>query len=84
VPKTELTDVLAEVGRHGETTLVASVARIANLGSFSMWLDEILETTIASSSITSLYASLVRDAVHPPLEGQDLGQVGLVGGTCPG
>ncbi len=49
--------------------LLALVPRIANLGSFSLWLDEIIETNQASGTLPQLLAALRADAVHPPLEG---------------
>lgn len=49
--------------------LLALVPRIANLGSFSLWLDEIIETNQASDSFGGMLALLRADAVHPPLEG---------------
>ncbi len=48
--------------------LLALVPRIANLGSFSLWLDEIIETNQASGTLLQLLAALRADAVHPPLE----------------
>src|SRR6185295_9447408 len=49
--------------------LLALAPRVANLGSFSMWLDEIIETGQASGSLARTWSELKSDAVHPPLEG---------------
>jgi hypothetical protein len=49
--------------------LLALVPRVANLGSFSLWLDEIIETNQASGSFAGMLTALRADAVHPPLEG---------------
>src|SRR6185295_603760 len=49
--------------------LLALVPRVANLGSFSLWLDEIIETNQASGGFGEMLAALRADAVHPPLEG---------------
>jgi len=49
--------------------LLALLPRVANLGSFSLWLDEIIETNQASGSFGGMLAALRADAVHPPLEG---------------
>src|SRR6185295_11521202 len=49
--------------------LLALAPRVANLGSFSMWLDEIIETGQASGSLARTWSELESDAVHPPLEG---------------
>ncbi len=49
--------------------LLALLPRLANLGTFSLWLDEIIETNQASGSFLEMLATLRADAVHPPLEG---------------
>lgn len=49
--------------------LAALVPRLASLGSYSMWLDEILQTEMASGSFGELLRALARDRVHPPLDG---------------
>jgi len=48
---------------------LALLPRLANLGSFSLWLDEVIETEQAGGSLGHLFAELRHDAVHPPLEG---------------
>lgn len=48
---------------------LALLPRLANLGSFSLWLDEVIETEQAGGSLGRLFAELKKDAVHPPLEG---------------
>ena len=49
--------------------LLALLPRLANLGTFSLWLDEIIETNQAGGSFLDMLAALRADAVHPPLEG---------------
>ncbi len=49
--------------------LLALLPRVANLGGFSLWLDEIIETNQASGGFGEMLAALRADAVHPPLEG---------------
>ncbi len=49
--------------------LLALLPRVANLGSFSLWLDEIIETDQASGGFLEMLRALRADAVHPPLEG---------------
>ena len=48
---------------------LAALPRLLNLGTFSMWLDEILETRQARGGLTQAWQALQADAVHPPLEG---------------
>ncbi|HEY8019447.1 MAG TPA: glycosyltransferase family 39 protein, partial [Thermoanaerobaculia bacterium] len=48
---------------------LALLPRVLNLGSFSLWLDEVIETEQAGGSLGRLLAELRHDAVHPPLEG---------------
>jgi hypothetical protein len=48
---------------------LALLPRLVNLGSFSLWLDEVIETEQAGGSLGHLLAELRHDAVHPPLEG---------------
>ncbi len=48
---------------------LALLPRLLNLGSFSLWLDEVIETEQADGSLGHLFAELRQDAVHPPLEG---------------
>ncbi len=48
---------------------LALLPRLANLGSFSLWLDEVIETEQASGSLGHLVSELREDAVHPPLQG---------------
>ena len=48
---------------------LALLVRVPNLGQFSMWLDEVLETLMVRGSFAASLAALARDAVHPPLEG---------------
>jgi 4-amino-4-deoxy-L-arabinose transferase-like glycosyltransferase len=45
------------------------VPRFVNLGSFSMWFDEVAETLQASGSLAQTWAELKSDVVHPPLDG---------------
>ena len=59
--------------------LLALLPRLANLGGFSLWLDEIIETNQASGSFLEMLAALRADAVHPPLEGV-IAWVGLQAG----
>jgi hypothetical protein len=49
--------------------LLALLPRLVNLGSFSMWFDEVAETLQASGSLASTWAELKSDVVHPPLDG---------------
>ncbi len=48
---------------------LAAVARLLNLGTYSMWLDEILGTSQARAGLAQTWQALRADAVHPPLEG---------------
>ncbi len=48
---------------------LAAVPRLLNLGSFSLWLDEILQTLQARGTLGELWQNLRGDAVHPPLDG---------------
>jgi hypothetical protein len=48
---------------------LAFLARVLNLGQFSMWLDEILETLFVRGSFAASLRALASDGVHPPLEG---------------
>jgi len=48
---------------------LALLPRLVNLGSFSMWFDEVAETLQASGSLASTWGELKSDVVHPPLEG---------------
>ncbi len=49
--------------------MLAFLPRLANLGTFSLWLDEVIETEQASGNLRHLVSALREDAVHPPLEG---------------
>lgn len=49
--------------------LLALLPRVVNLGSFSMWFDEVVEAQQASGSLANTWAELKSDVVHPPLEG---------------
>jgi hypothetical protein len=49
--------------------LLALLPRLVNLGSFSMWFDEVAETLQASGSLAYTWGELKSDVVHPPLEG---------------
>jgi Dolichyl-phosphate-mannose-protein mannosyltransferase len=49
--------------------LLAAVPRLANLGTFSMWLDEILQTLQTRVDLPLAWQALKADAVHPPLDG---------------
>jgi hypothetical protein len=49
--------------------LLALLPRLVNLGSFSMWFDEVAETLQASGSLAYTWAELKSDVVHPPLDG---------------
>lgn len=45
----------------------AALSRLFNLGSFSLWLDEILGQLMARGSLGQVCAASKTDAVHPPL-----------------
>ena len=49
--------------------VLALAVRLLNLGTFSMWLDEILETLQVRGDLAEAWSALARDLVHPPLEG---------------
>jgi predicted membrane-bound mannosyltransferase len=49
--------------------LLALLPRLVNLGSFSMWFDEVAETLQASGLLAYTWAELKSDVVHPPLDG---------------
>jgi len=49
--------------------LLALLPRLVNLGSFSMWFDEVAETLQASGSLAYTWGELKSDVVHPPLDG---------------
>ena len=49
--------------------LLALLPRVVNLGSFSMWFDEVVEAQQASGSLARTWAELKSDVVHPPMEG---------------
>ena len=49
--------------------LLAFLPRLVNLGSFSLWFDEVAETLQAGGSLARTWAELQSDVVHPPLEG---------------
>jgi hypothetical protein len=49
--------------------LLALLPRLVNLGSFSMWFDEVAETLQASGTLAYTWAELKSDVVHPPLDG---------------
>src|ERR1051325_12078751 len=62
--------------------LVATVARTFNLGTFSLWLDEILLVgRAAQGSPAAVWAACVRNAEHPPLAGLALGALVAAGAT---
>ncbi len=45
--------------------VLAAVVRLLNLGTYSMWLDEILETSQARGGLAQTWQALRADAVHP-------------------
>ncbi len=45
----------------------ALLARLFNLGSFSLWLDEILGRTLSRGSLHQVWTASAADFVHPPL-----------------
>ena len=47
--------------------LVGAVARLFNLGTYSLWLDEILLTGRASGSLAQVWQACLANAEHPPL-----------------
>ena len=49
--------------------LLAALPRLWNLGASSLWLDEILQTRMASGTLWELLEALRNDRVHPPLDG---------------
>jgi hypothetical protein len=52
----------------GVIALLAALVRVLNLGTFSMWLDEILQTLQAELPWRDMIGSLRGDFVHPPLD----------------
>lgn len=62
--------------------LVATVARTFNLGTFSLWLDEILLVVrAAQGSPAAIWAACVRNAEHPPLAALALGALVAMGAS---
>ncbi len=49
--------------------LAAGSLRVLNLGGFSLWLDEILQTLQTRGSFAETWAALAHDPDHPPLDG---------------
>ncbi len=47
--------------------VVASVLRLCNLGTFSLWLDEVLITQRAQGSLRETWVACQANAEHPPL-----------------
>lgn len=47
--------------------VTALLARVFNLGSFSLWLDEILGRTLSQGSLHQVWTASAADLVHPPL-----------------
>ncbi|MGE0638781.1 MAG: glycosyltransferase family 39 protein [Thermoanaerobaculia bacterium] len=48
--------------------VVALVVRLVGLGGSSMWLDEIMESLMASGDLRQLFSSLIFDRAQPPVE----------------
>ena len=46
---------------------LAFIVRLSNLGSFSLWLDEVFQVRMSHHSLTGVWHQATLDPVHPPL-----------------